>query len=378
MSGQSKMINFGPGPAKLPVPVMDKIHKEMFNYDNLGISILELSHRSADFANLLSSTEKLIRDLMKVPDDYVVMFTHGGGTGQFAAIPLNLHFLCKDASHPSADYCVTGAWSEKAAKEAKKFLHVNPVLESTQNYTTIPPTDAWKMTPDSAGYLYYCANETIHGIEFHGTPDVDFENVNLVADISSNILSRPFDVSKHALVYAGTQKNLGIAGLTIVMVRKNLLGHAKPHTPAILSYADVHKNNSLVNTPPCFPIYVTKLILEWIRDSGGPEAIFELNRQKSSRIYDIIDSSNGFYKSDVEKQCRSQMNIPFRICGPDSKPSEALEAEFLKMAKERNMISLKGHRSVGGIRASLYNAITLEETEQLAQLMIEFKELKRQ
>jgi len=327
-----------------------------------------MSHRSADFADLLKSAEKLIRDLMVVPDEYAVLFMHGGGTGQMAAIPQNLQYLSANSTNPTASYLVTGAWSDKAFKEAQKFLTVERVIPATKAFSTIPPVEEWSLSPDSA-YLYYCANETINGIEFQEAPSV---TGNLVADISSSILSRPFDITKHSMAIAGTQKNLGIAGLGIAVVKKDLIGHAHPLTPAILDYNDVYKNNSLLNTPPCFSIYVTKLMLEWIRDIGGTEAIFERNRAKSSLIYNLIDSSNDFYVSTVDAKYRSQMNIPFRIKGGD----EALEAEFIKMSQARRMISLKGHRSVGGIRVSLYNAVTLEETQALADLMKEFKEIK--
>ena len=364
----NKKINFGAGPAKIPEEVLYKIQRELLNYDDrTGISILEMSHRSADFSNLVSETEKLLRESMKIPDDYSVLFMHGGGTGQFAAIPQNLGFLAKNVENPSANYLVTGSWSDKAAKEGEKFIHVNKI--QPKRYTGIPNLNYINegLDPDAA-YLYYCANETIHGIEFYEPPKVDQKN--LVADISSNILSRPFDVSKHALAFAGTQKNLGAAGLTLVVVKKSLLGHTNPYTPSILSYHEIHNNKSLYNTPPCFSIYVTKLVLEWIRDQGGPEVIFERNAQKSSALYNEIDTSNGFYNSVIEKNCRSQMNIPFRIGNND----ETLESEFLKQAANKHMIYLKGHRSVGGIRASLYNAVTIKETYELIDLMREFKE----
>ncbi|KAI1727866.1 aminotransferase class-V domain-containing protein [Ditylenchus destructor] len=368
-----KVINFGPGPAKLPVEVIERAQRELLNYDNrVGISILEMSHRSADFSNLLKETEKLLRELMEIPDEYAVLFMHGGGTGQFAAIAQNLGFLAKNQEKPTANYVVTGGWSDKAAKEAAKFITVNQVLKPQKPYAGVVPLNQWNIDSDAA-YLYYCANETIHGVEFTNAPEVG--DVALVADVSSNILSRPFDVSKHALVFAGTQKNIGIAGLTIVIVRKDLMGKAHPLTPSILDYEEIYKNNSVYNTPPCFAIYITKLVLEWIRDQGGPQAIFERNRQKAERIYNIIDSSDQFYTSVVDKSHRSQMNIPFRIGqgANGTNGNEELEAAFLKLSQARNMISLKGHRSVGGIRASLYNAVTLDEVEALANLMEEFK-----
>uniref|UniRef100_A0A1I7X3R3 phosphoserine transaminase n=1 Tax=Heterorhabditis bacteriophora TaxID=37862 RepID=A0A1I7X3R3_HETBA len=312
-----------------------------------------MSHRSKEFAEVLEETKSLFRDVMSVPDNFEIMFMHGGGTGQFAAIPLNL-------KHTFADYIVTGAWSGKAAQEAEKFIHVKRASIKSD-----------------AAYLYYCANETVHGIEFHEPPH-SIHGVPLVADISSNFLSRPFDFRHHGVVFGGTQKNLGAAGITIAMVRKDLIGKQLPITPAVFSYKEMQDNNSLYNTPAVYGIYITNLVLKWIRDQGGVEAIYETNL-KANMIYNIIDSSNGFYHCAIDKRYRSNMNVCFRIGGESG--DDAKEAEFLKGAAERHMISLKGHRingtdvfsrSVGGIRASLYNAVTLSDTEVLATWMNEF------
>ncbi|KAH7699905.1 Protein F26H9.5 [Aphelenchoides avenae] len=385
MSNGKKTINFGPGPAKLPEAVLEKAHQEFFHYENTGISVLgkcssvcrhshasnlELSHRSAEFTKIIKTTESLLRELLWIPDEYAVLFMQGGGTGQFAAVPCNLHFLAKNSEKPSADYAITGSWSDKGAKEAAKFINVKKVFDVQKPFTTIPDASTWKLDPEAA-YVYYCANETIHGIEFHEAPKVP-DNVALVADISSNILSRPFDVFKHALVFAGTQKNLGIAGLTIVIVRRDLLGHAVPHTPGILDYEELHKNNSVYNTPSTYGVCMTKLVLEWIRDQGGVNALYERNQTKARLIYDLIDGSKGFYHSVVDKKCRSNMNIPFRVGGPEGNAD--LEALFVKESAADGMISLKGHRSVGGIRASLFNAVTLAEAQHLADFMKEFQQ----
>ncbi|CAD5206914.1 unnamed protein product [Bursaphelenchus okinawaensis] len=361
----ARKLNFGAGPAKLPESVLEHAQKELFDFNGLGLSVLEISHRSPEFKKIIGDAGTLLRELLSIPDNYEVLFMHGGGSGQFAAIPLNLRSL-STTTPPSADYLITGAWSQKAAKEAEKYIHVNKV-SSCSSHDTIPPASEWK-TSTEAAYLWYCANETIHGVEFKDTPEVP-EGVNLVADISSNILSSPIDVAKHAAIIAGTQKNLGIGGLTIVIIRRDLIGRHDPQTPGILNYADIHKNESLYNTPCVFAVYITKLVLEWIKNNGGLEEMSNDAEYKSSLIYDIIDHSNGFYTSPVQKSVRSRMNIPFRIKGNDEK----LEEKFLAEAKAKGMIALKGHRSVGGIRASLYNAITKKEAETLASFMKEFQ-----
>ncbi|KAI6178518.1 Phosphoserine aminotransferase [Aphelenchoides besseyi] len=361
----SRKTNFGAGPAKVPESVLEKAQTELLNYNNLGLSVLEMSHRSGDFAKILGHAESLLRELMKIPDDYEVLFMHGGGTGQFAAIPLNLSYLASDPENPAADYVITGTWSQKAAKEAEKYVEVNKVLQLTQ-HDAIPPQSEWKLT-DGAAYLYYCANETIHGIEFHETPKVP-ENVHLIADISSNILSHSIDISKHSVIVAGTQKNLGISGLTIVIVRKNLIGHERPYTPGVLNYADISKNKSLYNTPCVFAIYITKLVLEWIKEQGGAAEMERRAKEKSDILYETIDQSGGFYQSMVKKDSRSRMNVPFRV-----RSDPELEAKFVTEAANAGMISLKGHRSVGGIRASLYNAVSIEETQKLVEFMKTFQ-----
>uniref|UniRef100_G3X3R2 Phosphoserine aminotransferase n=1 Tax=Sarcophilus harrisii TaxID=9305 RepID=G3X3R2_SARHA len=358
MDAPSQVVNFGPGPAKLPRSVLLEAQKELLNYKGLGISVLEMSHRSPDFAKIVKTTENLARELLNIPDNYKVIFVQGGGSGQFSAVPLNLIGLKEGRC---ADYVVTGAWSAKAAEEAKKFATVNIVHPKLERYTKIPDASTWNLNPD-ASYVYYCANETVHGVEFDFVPDV--KGAVLVCDMSSNFLSKPVDVSKFGVIFAGAQKNVGSAGVTVVIVREDLLGFALKECPSVLDYKVQAGNSSLYNTPPCFSIYIMGLVLEWIKNNGGAAAMEELSQIKSQMIYDIIDESQGFYVCPVEKQNRSKMNIPFRIgC---AKGDEHLEKKFLEKALDLNMISLKGHRSVGGIRASLYNAVTTEDVQKLA------------
>lgn len=360
-----KVINFAPGPAKLPEQVMKKAQDEFVCYGESGVSVLEMSHRGADFLNIINTAESKLRDLMNIPDNYKVLFLQGGGNGQFAAVPLNLMNFkpgCK------ADYIVTGSWSAKAAKEAEKYGQVNYVLPSMKEYTSIPDVSEWKMDPE-ASYVYYCDNETVHGVEFHFEPDT--KDVPLVVDMSSNILSRPIDVNKFGLIYGGAQKNIGCAGVTVVIIREDLLGYAQPICPTIFDYRVQAGNNSLYNTPPTFSIYMMGLVFEWLAEQGGANVMKSLSNEKSTIIYEVIDKSNGFYCAPVEPTARSRMNICFRIGSKEGNAN--LEKLFIEGAAKRGMQSLKGHRSVGGIRASVYNAITIEETEALANYMKEFQ-----
>ncbi|VDM24186.1 unnamed protein product [Toxocara canis] len=315
-----------------------------------------MSHRSKDFTEVLNATEKLLREEMSIPNEFDVLFLQGGATGQFSAIPLNLK-----GDKESADYAITGAWSSKSADEATKYINVKHVFSSQKPFTTIPDESTWKRDA-LAAYLYYCANETVHGVEFSSAPET-FRGVPLVADISSNFLSRPFSFENHGLVFGGAQKNLGTAGLTLTIVRRDLIGKQHPLTPAVFNYAEMAKHHSVYNTPSVYGIYLTKLVLEWIRDNGGA---------KAGHIYEIINISKGFYYSPVDPKYRSLMNIPFRIGGAAG--NEELESKFVAGALQLGMIGLKGHRSVGGIRASLYNAITMEETMKLGDYMKDFFE----
>ncbi|XP_039217036.1 phosphoserine aminotransferase [Crotalus tigris] len=367
MDAKKHVANFGAGPAKLPRSVLLEAQQELVDYKGLGISVLEMSHRTSDFSKIIKAAENCLRELLNIPDNYKVLFLQGGGSGQFSGIPLNLIGL-KEAR--CADYVVTGGWSAKAAKEAEKYGKVNLVHPKLSSYTKIPDPSTWNLNPDSS-YIYYCANETVHGVEFDFAPDVG--NAVLVCDMSSNFLSRPVDVSKFGVIFAGAQKNIGCAGVTVVILREDLLGYALKECPIVLDYKVQVENSSLYNTPPCYSIYITGLVLEWIKNNGGVTAMDKLSQIKSQMVYDIIEKSNGFYACPVEKKSRSRMNVPFRI--GSIKGDEALEKEFLEKAVENNMISLKGHRSVGGIRASLYNAVTIEDVEKLATLMKSFMKL---
>uniref|UniRef100_A0AAY4DEF4 Phosphoserine aminotransferase n=2 Tax=Denticeps clupeoides TaxID=299321 RepID=A0AAY4DEF4_9TELE len=361
---QKRAINFGAGPAKLPHAVLLRAQEELLDYSGIGISVLEMSHRSADFTKILHGAETLLRELLHVPDGYRVMFLQGGGSGQFSAVPMNLIGLKPGRS---ADYIVTGTWSAKAAKEAEKYGNVNVIHPRLDSYTKVPDPSSWTLSP-SASYVYYCCNETVHGVEFNFTPDT--KDVVLVSDMSSNFLSRPVDVSKFGLIFAGAQKNVGCAGVTVVIVREDLLGNALRECPVILDYQVQAGNNSLYNTPPCFSIYIMGLVLEWIKTEGGIKVMEQLNLEKSSMIYDIINASNGFYSCPVEPPCRSRMNVPFRVGRRDG--DKVLEKRFLDGASKLGMMSLKGHRSVGGVRASLYNAVTVEDARALARYMERF------
>uniref|UniRef100_A0A0N4ZU26 Phosphoserine aminotransferase n=1 Tax=Parastrongyloides trichosuri TaxID=131310 RepID=A0A0N4ZU26_PARTI len=367
MSNNIKKINFGAGPSKIPTEVMARAALDFKNFNGTGLALFEHSHRSSEFGEFLNETIQLIRELMPVPDNYEVLFMHGGGTGQFAAIPLN---LIGDDNDSIADYLITGTWSKKAAEEGSKYIKINKVIPDTKHYTTIPSSDTWNLTPNSK-YFYYCANETVHGIEIK---DINLpEDTIIVADISSNVLSRPFDVSKHGIVFAGTQKNLGVSGVTLVIVRKDLLNKFSKYCPAILNYTETAKHKSLYNTPSMFAIHITNYVLTWIKNYGGLNAIYENNKKKAKLIYDTIDNSHDFYHSPIDKKYRSNMNVPFRICGKEG--NVELEKAFVDGALKRGMIGLKGHRSVGGIRASIYNAITLEEVNILVTYMKEFQQI---
>jgi len=361
------IINFGPGPAKIPPEVLAKAQHELCNYANTGMSLMELSHRGKEFAALLQSVEQSLSDLLSLPDDYKVLLLHGGGVGQFSAVPLNLLGLKEGKT---ADYFVTGSWSALAAEEAKKYGGVNLVYPKRSNFTGIEEKSGWTLN-SNASYLYYCDNETIHGVEFPFVPESS--GVPIVCDMSSNFLSRPFDIKKFGVVFAGAQKNLGCAGLAVVIVRKDLIGHSLPHTPAIWDYGKQVAADSCINTPPMFNIYILSLVLNWVKENGGLEGMKSRNERKSTLIYDVVDQSQGFYTSPVCKTYRSMMNIPLHIEGKDGKPDTALEQLFLKEATRRGLLHLNGHRSVGGLRVSLYNAVTVEETQILVEFMKEFQ-----
>ncbi|XP_005112828.1 phosphoserine aminotransferase [Aplysia californica] len=364
-----RIINFSAGPAKLPEAVLEHAQKELLNHQDTGVSVMELSHRSADFSRIINRSEKCLRDLLNIPDNYKVLFLQGGGTGQFSAVPLNLMGL---KPGKTADYICCGSWSAKAAQEAEKFGKVNLVFPKMKKYTSIPDPSTWNLNPE-ASYVYYCANETIHGVEFQYVPETN--GVPLVCDMSSNILSRHVDVSKYGVIFAGAQKNIGCAGVTLVIIREDLIGFASEVCPVIFDYKIQSGNNSLYNTPPTYSIYIMGLVFDWIQEQGGVDRMDKNAVTKSSLVYDLVRNSQGFYNCPVDESCRSRMNVPIRIGSPE--PDEALEKQFLEEATKAGYLQLKGHRSVGGIRASLYNAVRVDEAQHLVEFMTQFMERNR-
>ncbi|GAB0093536.1 Phosphoserine aminotransferase [Sergentomyia squamirostris] len=358
------VVNFGAGPAKLPAEVLVEVQKELVHHGSSGMSVMEMSHRGADYNKIHEETIKTLQELLSIPDDYQVLLLQGGGTGLFAAVCLNLM-----GRTGVADYVVTGSWSAKAAKEAAKYGKVNLVIPKTAKFTGIPDQKTWKLDPN-ASYVYYCDNETVDGVEFNFIPETN--GVPIACDMSSNFLSRPFDITKFGLVFAGAQKNIGPSGITVVIVRKDLLGKAMPITPTILDFAVIAKDNSINNTPPTFIIYVVGRVFQWIKRQGGIKAMYDASMKKSQMVYNEIIKSDGFYYCPVDENCRSRMNVPFRI--GSAQGDEALEKAFLKGAEARQMVQLKGHRSVGGIRASLYNAVTIQDAETLVAFMKDFSQ----
>jgi phosphoserine aminotransferase len=358
-----RVYNFSPGPATLPLPVLEQAREELLDWAGLGASVLEVSHRGREFMKVAEAAESDLRSLLGIPDDYRVLFLQGGATGQFAALPLNL-----TAPGDTADYLDSGIWSGKAISEARRYLTVNVVADGkASGYTSVPPSSSWRVTP-GARYLHYTANETISGVEIFEVPDVS--GAELVADVSSTILSRPIPVDRYGVLYAGAQKNLGPAGLTIVIVRADLLGRARESTPSVMNYQGMAESGSMLNTPPTFSWYLTGLVLRWLKSEGGLQVMAERNARKAKALYDCIDSS-GFYKNHVARECRSRMNVTFRL------PSEALEKEFLTAAAAAGLANLAGHRTVGGVRASLYNAMPEAGVAALVDFMRDFARRKR-
>jgi len=353
----TRKFNFCAGPASLPEPVLETAKLELADWHARGLSVMEMSHRSKEFVGVAVQAEKDFRDLLGISDDYAVLFLQGGASQQFAAIPLNL--LGKDEV---ADYVNTGQWSTKAIKEAKKFGKVNVAASSEDtNFSSIPAFDSWKLS-DNAAYLHYTPNETIGGVEYFWVPKV---KAPLVVDMSSTILSRPINVNDYGLIYAGAQKNIGPAGLTIVVVRKDLLGKAQAICPTMLDYKTAADNDSMYNTPPTFAWYLAGLVFQWLKQLGGLGEMEKINRRKYEKLYTYIDAS-GFYCNPVEKQSRSTMNIPFVLA------DENLDKLFLAGADEAGLLNLAGHRSVGGMRASLYNAVPEVAVDALIGYMKDF------
>lgn len=352
-----RVFNFSAGPACLPLDVLEQAQDELLNWHGSGMSVMEMSHRGKEFDSIIKQTEADLRTLLSIPDNYHVMFLQGGASTQFAAIPLNL-----SSEGDVVDYLVTGSWSKKAASEAKKYAQVNIV--ATGDNKSLPPAASWNLSP-AAAYVHYCDNETIQGVEFQVPPAVG--NTVLVADMSSNFCSKPVDVSKFGIIYAGAQKNIGPAGVTIAIVREDLVGRARSICPTMLDFKTMAEEQSLYNTPPCWSIYMCGLVFAKMISDGGISATHKRNQAKAKILYDTIDESNGFYVSPVDPAVRSLMNVPFVI------PKSAdLEKEFISAAAKEGMVQLKGHRSVGGMRASIYNSMPTEGVQMLAAFMREF------
>ena len=355
----SRIINFSAGPAALPEDVLARAGDEMLDWHGSGMCVMEMSHRGKEFIAIAADAEKDLRELLGVPAHYKVLFLQGGATLQFAQIPLNLL-----AGRGKADYVVTGEWSKKAAKEAAAYCDVGIAASSEdRQFRCAPPQGEWRVRPDAA-YVHYCSNETIGGVEFHWVPDAG--GVPLVADASSHILSRPLDIAKFGLVYGGAQKNIGPAGLTIVIVREDLLGKAAKGTPSVMDYKLQADADSMLNTPPTYSVYIAGLVFKWLKALGGLAEIERRNVAKAKLLYDCLDAS-AFYRNPVEPRDRSRMNVPFTLA--DAKLDDA----FLKGAAAHGMVQLKGHRSVGGMRASIYNAMPIEGVQRLVDYMKEFQ-----
>lgn len=353
------IYNFSAGPAVLPKAVLQQAQAELLDWQGSGMSVMEMSHRGKEYMSIHAQAEADLRELLGIPANYKVLFLQGGASLQFSMVPLNLL-----RGKTTADYVNTGEWSEKAIAEAKKFCNVNVVADNKdRNCTYVPAFDTWKLNRDAA-YVHYTPNETIGGVEFNWVPQTG--EVPLVADMSSNILSRPIDVAKFGLIYAGAQKNIGPAGLTLVIVREDLLGQAASGTPTMLDYKTHADNDSMYNTPPTFAIYMAGLVFQWLKKNGGIAAMEKQNIAKAQLLYDAIDASNGFYNCPVNKADRSRMNVPFTL------KDAALDGDFLKQAATRGLLQLKGHRSVGGMRASIYNAMPLEGVQALVDFMNDF------
>ncbi len=353
------IYNFSAGPAVLPADVLAIAQNELRDWHGSGMSVMEMSHRGSEFMSIAEKAENDLRQLMAIPNNYKVLFLQGGASSQFAMVPMNIL-----AGKNTADYINTGAWSKKAIKEAKKYCSVNVAATSeAQNFTTVPAQSEWSLNKDSA-YVHFVSNETIGGVEFPFIPETG--DIPLVADMSSTILSRPVDVTKYGIIYAGAQKNMGPAGLTVVIIRDDLIGLAPDNTPSMFNYKDLADNNSMLNTPPTFAWYLAGLIFDWLNTNGGLKAIAEVNKRKSEKLYNAIDAS-GFYNSPVAVECRSWMNVPFTLADAE------LDKIFLTEAANAGLVSLKGHRSVGGMRASIYNAMPEEGINALISFMADFE-----
>jgi phosphoserine aminotransferase len=353
-----RAYNFCAGPAALPEAVLQQAQAELLDYQGKGLSVMEMSHRSADYVAIAEQAEQDLRELMNIPSNYKVLFLQGGASQQFSMIPLNLL-----RGKTSADYVNTGMWSDKAIKEAKKFCQVNVVAsDEANNFRAVPAFESWQVNPQAA-YLHYTPNETIHGVQFDFVPQT---NVPLVADYSSIILAEPIDVSKFGLIYAGAQKNIGPAGLVVVIVREDLLGDVVKGTPTMLDYKIHADNASMYNTPSTYAWYLSGLVFKWLKAQGGLSSMAQINQRKAAKLYAAIDNSDGFYANPVAIANRSIMNVPFALA------DASLDKSFLKEAEANRLLNLAGHRSVGGMRASIYNAVPEEGVDALISFMGEF------
>jgi phosphoserine aminotransferase len=354
-----RVFNFSAGPAVLPEEVLRQAAEEMLDWHGSGMCVMEMSHRGPEFISIAEQAEHDLRDLLAIAADYKVLFLQGGATLQFAMVPMNLL-----GGKKSADYVNTGEWSKKAIGEAKRFCEVSIAASAEDaNFTYVPDRSTWRLNPD-AGYVHICSNETIGGVEFHWVPETG--NVPLVADMSSHILSRPIDVTKYGLIYAGAQKNIGPAGLVIVIVREDLLGRAPKGTPTLLDYKVQADAQSMSNTPPTYAVYIAGLVFKWLKKQGGLAAMERKNIAKAALLYDYLGDST-LFRNPVRERDRSRMNVPFTL------RDSSLDGTFLEGAEERGMLQLKGHRSVGGMRASIYNAMPIEGVQRLVEYMREFE-----
>lgn len=354
-----RVYNFNPGPAMLPLEVLEEAQHELVNFKNSGMSILEISHRGKDYEAVQTETENLLKELLNVPSDYRVLFMGGGASTQFALIPMN--FLLPGTE---ADYVVTGSFAKKAYEEAQKIGKVNVAASTKEsNFDRTPELNDIKLS-QSPAYVHITSNNTIYGTQWPKLPY--FKGTSMVADMSSDILSRTIDVSQFDLIYAGAQKNLGPAGVTVVIINPEMLAKANKNLPTILQYQTFVENDSLYNTPPAFAVYIVNLVLKWVKKNGGLQGMEKINQDKARLIYDVIDESQGFYRGHAQKEYRSLMNVTFRL------PNEELEKTFVSQAKEVGLVNLKGHRSVGGMRTSIYNAMPIEGCQVLADFMRDF------
>ena len=355
----ARVFNFSAGPAALPLEVLEEAKAGLPDWQNGGMSVMEISHRSKAFMAVAEQAEADLRELMGISDDYAVLFLQGGASTQFSAVPLNLA-----GADATADYVNTGQWSKKAIAEAKRFTKVNVAATAEDtNFSTIPAQESWQLS-DNAAYLHYTPNETIGGVEYFWVPQV---SAPLVVDMSSTILSRPVNVADYGVIYAGAQKNIGPAGLTLVIVRRDLLGNAAEGCPAMLNWQTAADNDSMYNTPPTFALYLAGLVFDWLKAQGGVEAMELINRRKAEKLYAAIDGSD-FYANPVEVQSRSLMNVPFTLA------DDSLDKQFLAESEEAGLLNLKGHRSVGGMRASIYNAVGEDAVDALIAFMQDFEQ----